>query len=374
MNIVQWLYADPADGPSQPLLPILQYQFPNATLCSDFEQILNNINTWPGKHVVLMLPRQDGTIPLDQLRKHWQDELKILCKKNIECVLFITEIFTINLAFGWICLIPNLLIVTPCQHNFGKNNYPWITWQHWLHDAADSYKQPALVEYVDKFDPTTTKPMLFDVLLGGERPYRTLMHNWIEQDSVLSSKTIMTYYGVETTRPKFIYEPDMIVPETRNFHSGAHCFFKGVEIRISSVPPVSIYNQCAYSLVTETSAEQDFVFFTEKIARVMICQRLFIVLSSHRYLHFLREAGFQTFGNIINESYDLEVDDHRRWRMAFEQMQQLARRDQQEILQLIEPIVAHNQQVLLTTDWHDKMSTQVSQVLEARLELNFKPA
>jgi hypothetical protein len=184
----------------------------------------------------------------------------------------------------------------------------------------------------------------------------------------------MTYYGVETARPKFIYDQYIIVQETRNFHSGAHCFFNGVEIRIGSVPPVSVYNQCSYSLVTETSAEQDFVFFTEKIARVMICQRLFIVLSSYRYLHFLREAGFQTFGNIINESYDLEVDDHRRWRMAFEQMQQLARRDQQEILQLIDPIVVHNRQVLLTTDWHDKMSTQVSQVLEARLELNFKPA
>ena len=373
MNVIQWLYADPADGPSQPLISILQRQFPTATLCSDFEQILNNINTWPGKHVVLMLPRQDGNIPLEQSRKIWQNELHIFCEKKIECVLFVTEIFNISDSFDWICLIPNLLIVTPCQHNFGKNNYPWITWQHWLHDAADSYKQPALVDYVDKFDSTATKPMLFDALLGGERPYRTLIHNWIEQDSVLSPNTIMTYYGVETARPKFIYEPDMIVPEMQNFHAGAQCFFNGVEIRIGSVPPVSIYNQCAYSLVTETSAEQDFVFFTEKIARVMVCQRLFIVLSSHGYLQCLREAGFQTFGNIINESYDLEVDDHRRWRMAFEQMQLLAKKDQREILQLIEPIVQHNRQVLLTTDWHGKMSTQVSQVLDARIRLNLKP-
>ena len=317
--------------------------------------------------MVLILPRQDGTIPLEQSREIWQNEVQTLCKKNIECVLFITEIFSISLAFEWICAIPNLLIVTPSQHNFGKNNYPWITWQHWLHDAADSYKQPALIDYVDTFDPMQIKPKLFDVLLGGERPYRTLMHDWIEQDSILSSNTIMTYYGRETTRPKFIYEPGMIVPEIKNFHTGTNCFFNGVEIRIGSVPPVSIYQQCAYSLVTETSAQHDFVFFTEKIARAIICRRLFIVLSSYRYLHFLREAGFKTFGNIINESYDLEVDDHRRWRMAFEQMQQLAERDQQEILKLITPIVEHNCQVLLTTDWHGKMSTQVNQVLEARL-------
>jgi hypothetical protein len=374
MNIVQWLYADPADGPSQPLLPILQRQFPTATLCSNVEQILNNIDTKPGKHVVLMLPRQDGTVPLDQSRKHWQDELKILCKKNIECVLFITEIFTINTSFDWICSISNLLIVTPCQHNFGKNNYPWITWQHWLHDAADSYKHPALLEYTDKFDSTQIKPMLFDVLLGGERPYRTMIHDWIEEDSILSPNTIMAYYGGNTARPKFIYEPDMVVPETQHFHTSIHCSFKEVEIRIACVPPVSVYQQCAYSLVTETSAQHDFVFFTEKIARVMICRRLFVVLSSYRYLHYLREAGFQTFNSIINESYDLEVDDQRRWRMAFEQMQQLAKRDQQEVLGLIQPIVAHNRQVLLTTDWHGKMSAQVNQVLDARLGLNLKPA
>jgi hypothetical protein len=116
------------------------------------------------------------------------------------------------------------------------------------------------------------------------------------------------------------------------------------------------------------------VFFTEKIARVMICQRLFIVLSSHGYLQCLKESGFQTFGNIINESYDLEIDDHRRWRMAFEQMQLLAKQNQQKILQLITPIVEHNRRVLLTTDWHGRMSTQVNQVLDARIRLNFKPA
>ena len=374
MIVNQWLYADPADGPSQPILRILTQQFANAILCSDVKKILKNIDTIPGKHVVLIVPRQDGTIPLEQSRNIWQAELRMLCKKNIECVLFITEIFNINNSFKWICAVPNLLIVTPCQHNFGKNNYPWITWQHWLHDAVDSYKEPALIDYIDKFSPYQIKPLIFDALLGGRRPYRTLIHDWIEQDSELSSKTIMTYYGGESTRPKFIYEPGMPVSDAEHFHTGANCFFNGVEIRMGSIPPVSVYQQCAYSLVTETSAEQDFVFFTEKIARVMICQRLFIVLSSHRYLHFLREAGFQTFGNIINESYDLEINNQRRWRMAFEQMQQLAKRNQHEILQLITPIVEHNRRVLLTTDWHDKMSTQVSQVLEARLGLNLEPA
>jgi hypothetical protein len=138
------------------------------------------------------------------------------------------------------------------------------------------------------------------------------------------------------------------------------------------VPPVSVYKQCAYSVVTETNAQDNYVFFTEKIARVVVCQRLFIVLSSYRYLHYLRQAGFQTFDSIINESYDLEVDDTRRWRMAFEQMQVLATMDQQQVLERIQPIVEHNRQVLLQTDWHKKMFQQVGQILDSRLRLNLK--
>jgi hypothetical protein len=89
-------------------------------------------------------------------------------------------------------------------------------------------------------------------------------------------------------------------------------------------------------------------------------------------LHYLKQAGFQTFDSIINESYDLEVNDVRRWRMAFEQMQVLAQMDQQQVLERIQPIVAHNHQVLLQTDWHKKMSQQVTQILDARLGLNLK--
>jgi hypothetical protein len=102
----------------------------------------------------------------------------------------------------------------------------------------------------------------------------------------------------------------------------------------------------------------------------MVCQRLFIVFSSYRYLHYLRESGFKTFGHVINESYDLEVDNVRRWRLAFEQMQQLAVMDQRWVLEQIQPIVKHNLQVLMNTDWNCKMTNDTNQILTARL--NFK--
>jgi hypothetical protein len=372
MKINQWLYVDPNDGPSISLIPILIKQFPDAVLCTSFDQVCDCVNA-EGRHVVLILPPQAPDMDLDQARSIRKTEIFELTQQGIECVLFVTEIFDITRDFDWINSIPNLLIVTPCQHNFGQLNYPWITWQHWLQDAADVYQQVGMSEYISNHDPASSKPQLFDVLLGGERPYRTLLHDWIEQDSILSSRTVMSYYGGKSTRPAMILEPGMTAPnDQQSFHFAFPCHFKGASTRAGVIPPVSVYQQCAYSVVTETNAQHNYVFFTEKIARVMACERLFVVLSSYRYLHYLRQAGFQTFGDIINESYDLEVDDVRRWRMAFEQMQVLATMDQQQVLERIQPIVKHNRQVLMQTDWHKKMSQQVGQILDSRLQLNLK--
>ena len=374
MKINQWLYVDPADGPSISLIPVLVKQFPDAVLCTSFDQVCDCVNA-EGRHVVLILPPQAPDMDLDQARSIRKTQISKLTRRGIECVLFVTEIFDITRDFDWINSIPNLLIVTPCQHNFGLLNYPWVTWQHWLQDAADVYQQPGMAEYIATLDTVQAKPQLFDVLLGGERPYRTLLHDWIEQDLVLSAKSIMSYYGGTTTRPKIILEPDMDADKLPiPFHTGFGLEFNGVSTRMAVVPPVSVYQQCAYSVVTETNAQHNYVFFTEKIARAMACERLFVVLSSYRYLHYLRQAGFQTFGDVINESYDLEVDDSRRWRMAFEQMQVLATMDQQQVLERIQPLVKHNRRVLIETDWHKKMSQQVGQILESRLQLNLKPA
>ena len=368
------LYADPNDGPTTFLIPIISQQFPTAVLCDTFSKVENQI-ACSDNHVVLFLPKQSGVPnPVEVTKEIWLKEIQLLTRKNIQVVLFLPEVEIINQENKVLSQIPNLLIVSPAQHTFGMLHYPWVIWQHWLQDAVNVYQKPGLKSYIDTFVPGSVRPMLFDVLLGGERPYRTLLHDWIENDTVLSSQTVMTYYGGKSTRPRMILEPGMTEPDDRySFHFAFPCQFGEVKTRAGVIPPVSVYQQSAYSIVTETTAQHNYVFFTEKIARVMVCQRLFIVLSSHRYLHYLRDAGFQTFGDIINESYDLEVNDTRRWRMAFEQMQVLATMDQQTVLERIQPIVEHNRRVLLETDWHKKMSQQVGQILKSRLNLNLKP-
>jgi hypothetical protein len=372
MTINYWLYADPKDGQSLIMIDIVKKYFTQIVICKNFDQLILNLKQ-DCRHVVFIIQPNYG-IAADV----WSYQMQKLVSQPIQCVWVVNEIFTLNnpvtyrlpiKIMEWASTVPNLLIVAPGQHNFGTNHYPWAVWQHWLQDAVDVYKHPTMQNYINQLDPTIPKSQLFDVLLGGERPYRTLLHDWIEEDPVLSAQTIMAYYGGKTTRPKIIYEPEMVLHEPID-HSGAVCQLQDVSARFSVMPPVSVYKQTAYSVVTETSAQHDYVFFTEKIAKVIACRRLFIALSSYGYLNSLRESGFKTFGNVINESYDLEVDDKRRWRMAFEQMQQLATMDQSWVLEQIQPIVEHNSQVMMKTDWHKKMVNDVNQILAARL--NFK--
>jgi hypothetical protein len=370
MTINYWLYADPDDGPSKEIIDMVKKYFSQLVLCENFDQLKSNLQG-DQQHVVLLIQPTDGTDTNTLNYQVWHERVRELASKPIQCVWFVKEIYSLNSITDWVSTFSNLLIVAPGQNTFGMQHYSWVTWQHWLQDAVNVYKHSTMQNYINTLDTKNCKPQLFDVLLGGNRPYRTLLHDWIEQDSVLSPMTIMAYCGGKTTRPSEILEPGMMisVPVT---HFGVECKFYDVVTRAGLIPPISVYQQTAYSVVTETTAQHNYVFYTEKIARVMACQRLFIVLSSYRYLHYLRESGFKTFGSIINESYDLEVNNIRRWRMAFEQMQQLAKMDQHWVLEQIRPIVEHNLQVLMHTDWNKKMSNDVDQIVNARLQLNLE--
>ena len=66
-------------------------------------------------------------------------------------------------------------------------------------------------------------------------------------------------------------------------------------------------------IVTETSFEDDILFFTEKISKPIIGLQPFIVFSNKGFLKQLKEFGFKTFDKIIDESYDEEEDNVERF-------------------------------------------------------------
>jgi hypothetical protein len=133
---------------------------------------------------------------------------------------------------------------------------------------------------------------------------------------------------------------------------------------ISQIVPVNVYQETAYSLVAETNAVNSFNFYTEKIVKPILARRLFVVISGQHYLKNLRQLGFKTYSDIIDESYDDIEDDETRWRCAMEQVEWLTNQDQQTILDQVRPIAEFNLQVIASRKWYQEV------IQDVELQLN----
>jgi hypothetical protein len=196
--------------------------------------------------------------------------------------------------------------------------------------------------------PHLPKPRYFDALLGTEKLHRKFV--W-DRAHVMNDKIITTMFpehgrsGVDARNDpsSYICEPDFEFLEDHDYHGiNQQVKYHGHYIPMSCIIPISVYNQTAYSIVAETGATNGIHMFTEKIAKPMIARRLFVVFAGRGYLRRLRQAGFRTFHDIIDESYDDVEDDIMRWSRAFDQVRYLCNQDQASILHAITPIVDHN--------------------------------
>ena len=86
------------------------------------------------------------------------------------------------------------------------------------------------------------------------------------------------------------------------------------EIYLQTEPYADTY----FSLVTETICEHGNSFRTEKIAKPIAQGHPWIVASNAGFYRDLRNLGFQTFGHVIDESFDLIDNTQDRLNRIFE--------------------------------------------------------
>lgn len=99
----------------------------------------------------------------------------------------------------------------------------------------------------------------------------------------------------------------------------------------------------AVSVILETVADSAKIHLTEKVLRPIACAHPFVLMAGPGALAYLRSYGFQTFGDIWDESYDQETDTVKRMEMivdAMKQIQQLPASAWMEVAKIAE----HNQQ------------------------------
>ena len=105
----------------------------------------------------------------------------------------------------------------------------------------------------------------------------------------------------------------------------------------------NIWGNYKLEVVCETHANSEY-WFTEKTARCLITGKPFVLLSGPGTLAKLRSMGFQTFGTIIDESYDQEKSwPHRLDKMLTSLKQLHSRSDLDDALRQLYDIGKFNQ-------------------------------
>lgn len=269
-------------------------------------------------------------------------------------ILFVTEMHEETVQLLTTLNNPKLIRISAGIIN-DCHSYHWFKWIY--HSSIVYQQHPHILE---QLTPYTPKPYVFDVLLGNEKPHRSLINNYII-DNGYHNQVIMSYFkDPENIKNNFnwIMEPGVQWIENSTFYGVAtNVRYHGELILLAQVVPLSIYNQTAYSIVTETFYDCNYSLFTEKIVKPILSERLFLVYAPQYYLRNLRSIGFKTFDGIIDESYDLEPDLIKRGNMITSQMKFLFEQPQQQILDKIQSITKHNKQLILSTDWNREIKT-----------------
>lgn len=248
------------------------------------------------------------------------------------------------------------------QLNFSLEHAEVHEFYDWFETSSHFYKN-YLPEILGRIRHTEVKLESFDILLGRKKLHRDTVYNFVKEN-LRPEQYLMTYFNRHDTdfdsgtnmwsweQPglKFVDTPKWTVDRIEYF---------GHRMSLSQVIPIDIYNRSNYSVIAETNYDNSYSFFTEKTAKPIIARRLFIMFAGQYYLRNLRNLGFQTFDGIIDESYDKEPDNNFRWQAACEQLRLLSKQDPEKILKKIQPVVDHNFNIMMTTDWMHSYITQL---------------
>jgi hypothetical protein len=234
------------------------------------------------------------------------------------------------------------------------NGYSNSNWMDWFINTCDFYKGNTLLT---QLTPYKVKPKYFDILLGQQRSHRDVVYDYIIKNNY-ADKVILTYKN----RSPFITpnqqdanwiwpDVDLEILESEIRWTITKVKYKEQTTSLSQIISTEIYNQSAYTVVAETNWDNHYSFYTEKIVKPILAERLFIVFSGQHYLRNLRSLGFKTFDGIIDETYDTIEDNNQRFKLACEQIEYLINQPQEEVLAKIRPITEHNKRVMMETDW-----------------------
>ena len=201
-------------------------------------------------------------------------------------------------------------------------------------------------------DPAQKK-YIFDCLLGLPRKHRDFIYDRVHSEQ----NVLWSYHG------KTPWRSGHPVDTSLSPDSSSATFIKYQDNRscnASVLMPWLIYNQSWFSIVAETCWDKRF--YTEKTAKPLLGRRLFVWFGAQHGLKYLRDIGFKTFDNVIDESYDDIEDDIERWSRAWDQVQYLMTQNPVDIYKSVEERLVHNQTLCRSKNFYNDMVQKIKKL------------
>lgn len=246
---------------------------------------------------------------------------------------------------------PRIHMIQPIQFDHPRHYFfPW--WYGWVMHVERSVQYHRLLEL-----ETTKQPRYrFDALLGTPYPRKQWVAEQIRQDP----EQFLWNIGVPwvSTDAGFIHGTNL-----HHDPAGTKPVYndQGEWCNHGTLLPWRVYNDSWFSIILETQS-QGYPMVTEKSAKCLLGRRLFVNFGNPGVLALIRSMGFQTFGSVIDESYDAIPDQEERFRAAWQQVRSLLDRDPQQIIQQILPVLEHNQKLFMSRDYDQEFEILVRNI------------
>lgn len=241
--------------------------------------------------------------------------------------------------------LPYPNICTYANMVWGVNNLTWWKTPAQFVDCSDT----AFGLFVGR-DSTSRLAIMYDCHCDWKHSFIFSRLNQDPPDAVFYDNSIENLNDWVSTQHRddfdHFWQTDP-VQSLDNMQFGQHLV--GQDSINAAVSLLEHYNKFGVELVLETMTVGETFFPTEKTVRPIVGLKPFVIHATRKYLKYLRALGFQTFGDIWDESYD-DYEGVDRWKKMKNVVQYII--DRPEVIKLTKPIVEHNKKLLLTNRLH----------------------
>ena len=224
--------------------------------------------------------------------------------------------------------------------------WPCLCYDSFLPKILD-YNENLLAIEQYKENYTTDRPYKFLFLNGRSRPHRTELItrlNGLLDQCIWTNLDSTNGLSIRTLDPKYEYDHVVTTRSLPGTGFVKHEMFdnKWGDVYIKE----NLYQDTYFSLVTETVFGYPHSFRTEKIWKPVAIGHPWIAVANQGFYRDMHNLGFQTFGHVIDESFDSIANNHDRIERIAEVVKDLCQQDLAAFLKECYNVCKYNQQHL----------------------------